>query len=99
MKKNILLLDAGGPGSIGTLKNIKESNLSCTTIACDMDEFAAGRLFADVFVKIPAATDPRFLTEIERVLHNYNIDLVLPTFHYGFAKLANCESYAFMQDF
>lgn len=99
MKQRILFLEAGGPASVGILKYIKNWRPECTTVACDMDEFAAGRLFADRFRRVPPASDPNYGPAIATILADEQIDLVIPSFHYGFEALRKIGSAAFIMDF
>lgn len=99
MKQKILLLEAGGPASAGILKYIKKWRPECTTVACDMDELAAGRLFADSFRRVPPASDPNYGKAIATIVSDEQIELVIPSFHYGFEALQKIGSAAFIVDF
>lgn len=98
--RTILVLDAGGPGSMAALKTISRSaGLNVTTVACDMDRLSPAKLFSNHFIEVPAASSKEYIGIIRKIINDYKIDLVLPTFHFGFKELSNIGLPVFVTDF
>ena len=77
LSKNILILGVGGKVSFGILKTLKNSDLDGFYIGACVTDYAAGFAICDKALKSPYANDANFNDWLERVISQYNIDVVL----------------------
>lgn len=92
----VLVLDAGGPGSMAVMRLVRDAGLPITLIAADMDPDCAAKLVADVFVVIPPANSPKYLPEVKKTISRHNVDVVMPSFHFGYEKLRELDGNLFI---
>lgn len=84
--RHVLLLDAGGPGSMAVMRLIRDAKLPVLVVAADMDAHSPARLVADVFQQIPPASDSAYSDAVGSLIKQYDIELVMPSFHFGYQK-------------
>lgn len=96
-KKNILVLEAGGPCGVACIKLIRNIG-NIYTIGADMDPYAAGFGLSDKALIVPPFGQKNFSRIIKNIIKMYKIDLILPSFEHGFDKLKNIDG-PFVNDF
>ena len=89
--KRVLVLDAGGPGSMAAMRLIQRAGLPVKIVAGDLDECSPARLVSDVFLQVPSAKSAEYAGAVRAVVDKYKIDVILPSFHFGFEQLAKTE--------
>lgn len=97
--KRPLVLDAGGPGGMAILQIIRQALPNVTVVACDMDQYSPAQAFAQHFIQVPPADHPTYADNVRKVIEQYNIDLVIPSFHFGHQALAQLKNKAFINNF
>jgi carbamoyl-phosphate synthase large subunit len=95
--KNILVLEAGGPCGISCIKILKK-NSSVNIVAADMSKYAAGFQIADVAIVVPSSSNKTFADAIQKIVFKYKIDLIIPSFEYGYNVLKKINA-PFVLDF
>ena len=88
-KFKILIDGAGTATAISVIKGLRKQDKYEIEIICiDMDEFNAGRFFADKFYKVPPATFQDFLSSVLSICQQENIDIFIPIIDLSFQKLS-----------
>tara|TARA_R100001086_G_scaffold247263_1_gene181059 strand:+ start:285 stop:1169 length:885 start_codon:yes stop_codon:yes gene_type:complete len=84
----VLVTESGGPAAIGLIKSILKSKYTCQIFATDCKALSAGNLLADRFVLCPPAKDDNFISEIESIIEENNINVIIPTGEHDLEKLS-----------
>jgi carbamoyl-phosphate synthase large subunit len=92
----VLVLDAGGPGSMATIQLLKQSALPMKIVAADMSPDCPAQMFADEFVVVPPARDEGYLAAVSGIVAKFNIDVILPSFHFGYEVLRALDQKLFV---
>jgi len=74
MQKHVLVTGIGGPSGVAAVTALKTRGLTVTGV--DMREVPHG---ADFFFAVPAAKDPAYLPELQKIIETQQIDWVFPT--------------------
>jgi len=77
MKHRVLVTGAGGGSGLYAIKILKQSTPH-TVIACDAIPYSTGLYLAHHYSLIPPANDTGFLPTVEKLVEEYNIDIILP---------------------
>ena len=79
MKKyNIVVTGCGGDIGQSIGKILKQSPLFEKVIGADLTDEHAGKFIFDQMVKLPLCTSPDYSKSLEKLIQQFNIDLVLP---------------------
>lgn len=73
----VLITGAGALLGQGIIRALRSSELNATIVAVDPDPLAAGLYWADSAYLVPWATEPGFLSDIERIFSIERPDVVL----------------------
>jgi predicted ATP-grasp superfamily ATP-dependent carboligase len=84
---------------MAVLQIIRQTLPGITVVACDMDIYSPAQTFAHHFVPVLPAGHPGYADNIKKVIDQYDIDLVVPSFHFGHQALAGLEDKAFINNF
>ena len=84
--KNILILEAGGPCGISTIKILKRNHIG-TIFAADMDPYSPAFSLSDDALVIPPASSEDFTRVLSKIIDDNAIDIVMPTFENGFKEI------------
>jgi carbamoyl-phosphate synthase large subunit len=76
---NVLIPGAGGAAGIGAIKSLKLAHYSGKVIATDLNPLSAGLYLADRGYVVPAADDTNFLSSVVEIIHNDDVEVILPT--------------------
>lgn len=76
-KVNVLMTGAGAPGGPGIIKAIN-SDTRFNLITCDMNQNASGRFLSDIFIQVPSAKSPDFISKMLDICKKYKIDVIFP---------------------
>ncbi|HQE50090.1 MAG TPA: ATP-grasp domain-containing protein [Fervidobacterium sp.] len=76
---NVLIPGAGGAAGIGAIKSLRLAHYSGKVISTDINPLSAGLYLADRGYIVPAADDSRFMSSIVEIIHNDDIEVILPT--------------------
>lgn len=76
---NILITGVGGDIGQGLIKCLKETGGGYRLFGCDIDPFAAGRQFIDLFYEAPRATDAgKYHAFIKKLIDERDISCIVP---------------------
>jgi carbamoyl-phosphate synthase large subunit len=76
---NVLIPGAGGAAGIGAIKSLRLAHYSGKVIATDLNPLSAGLYLADRGYVVPAADDTNFLSSVVEIIHNDDVEVILPT--------------------
>lgn len=74
----ILITGAGGGGGNNLIRSLRNSNLDVRIIGTNCLSQAVAKSNADQSFLLPEASDPRYLPELNRLIHAEGVDLVIP---------------------
>ena len=78
-KINILLTAIGGDIGYSIYKILKEQDFIDNIICTDISKDSAGAKLCKNFVRVSKATDNNYISDLEKLVEKYRIDLVIPT--------------------
>lgn len=91
MKKNILVTGAGALLGQGILRLLQISNFPKKIFTADPDPRSTGHWLGDYAITIPKAIDEDFITAIEKIVFEHNIDAILIGTDVELKKLAEVK--------
>lgn len=81
-KKVVLVTGIGGNVGQGVLRNIKDMNLDIFLVGTDIASFTAGNYLCDATHQVPYSYEPNFISVINSIVIQHNVDLIIPTTDY-----------------
>lgn len=88
-KKNVLVTGIGGNVGQGIIRNIRATGYPIKVIGTNVDAFSAGNHLCDAFCKVPYAYADAYITSIQKIISQYQIDLIIPSTDYESYYLAS----------
>ncbi|WP_293870288.1 ATP-grasp domain-containing protein [Flavobacterium sp.] len=86
--KTVLVTGIGGNVGQGILRNINSLHWPVKIVGCNVTEFSSGNYLCDSTHLVPYAFDKEYVSEINKIIDNENIDLIIPSTDYEVYYLA-----------
>ena len=74
----VMVTGVGAIIGYGALRSLKASHPSIQLVGADIFQDAVGQAWCDRFVQAPLTSDPNFPSWLERVVKQYEVDLIIP---------------------
>lgn len=87
-EKVVLVTGVGGNVGQGILRNILNSPYPIKLIGTNTEAFSAGNYFCNKTYKVPFATNPYYIKEINKIVKTEKVDLIIPSTDYEVYALA-----------
>lgn len=81
-KKVVLVTGIGGNVGQGVLRNIRDLNLDIFLVGTDIALFTAGNYLCDATHQVPYSYESHFISEINNIVSQHQVDLIIPTTDY-----------------
>ncbi|PSG86536.1 ATP-grasp domain-containing protein [Aurantibacter aestuarii] len=81
-EKRVLVTGIGGNVGQGIIRNIKATSYNIKVIGTNIEDFSAGNHLCDVFYKVPYAYESDYVSFINCIVNQENIDLIIPSTDY-----------------
>lgn len=74
----VLVTGVGAIIGYGIIESLRQTDSRCFVLGVDIYKECFGKHISDVFVQVPLTSDPKYISVIQELLQEYEIELIIP---------------------